>query len=54
MSDLDIVVPRPDEKSIMTYVAAMYQYFSKMKTEETVGRKINKVIFCFVFVLVVF
>ena len=40
-SDLDI--PRPDEKSVMTYVSMLYQYFAKMKHEETGSKRIAKV-----------
>ena len=39
----DVDVKLPDEKSIMTYVAVMYQYFSKMKEGDVGGRRINKV-----------
>ena len=40
-SDLD--VDYPDEKSIMTYVATYYQYFSKQKQVEVSGSRIQKV-----------
>ena len=43
MTSLDIDVPRPDEKSVLTYVATLYQYFAKMKNEQTSGKRINKV-----------
>ena len=39
----DVDVPRPDDKSIMTYLVSYYHYFSKMKAEETGGRRLNKV-----------
>ena len=38
----DVDVPRPDDKSIMTYVSALYHYFSKMKTELTGTKRIAK------------
>jgi spectrin beta len=40
----DVDVPRPDDKSIMTYLVTYYHYFSKMKAEETGGRRLNKII----------
>lgn len=38
----DIDVPKPDDKSVMTYVAALYHYFSKMKSELTGTKRIAK------------
>ena len=43
----DVNVDYPDEKSIMTYVASYYHYFSKMKTVEVSGSRIGKVNSCF-------
>ncbi|XP_030854700.1 spectrin beta chain, non-erythrocytic 5 [Strongylocentrotus purpuratus] len=40
----DLDVDRPDDKSVMTYVAAYYHYFAKMKTEKTGGKRIAKII----------
>lgn len=40
----DVNVDFPDEKSVMTYVAAYYHYFAKMKTVEVSGTRIGKVI----------
>ena len=39
----DIDNTRPDEKSIMTYVASYYHTFARMKNEEKSGRRIAKV-----------
>lgn len=39
----DIDTNRPDEKSIMTYVASYYHTFARMKNEEKSGRRIAKV-----------
>ena len=41
----DVNVDYPDEKSIMTYVASYYHYFSKMKTVEVSGSRIGKVLY---------
>eukprot|EP00057_Strongylocentrotus_purpuratus_P010375 XP_011664849.1 PREDICTED: spectrin alpha chain, non-erythrocytic 1 [Strongylocentrotus purpuratus] len=43
-SKIDLDVERPDDKSVMTYVAAYYHYFAKMKTEKTGGKRIAKII----------
>jgi spectrin beta len=40
----DIDTSRPDEKSIMTYVASYYHTFARMKNEEKSGRRIAKII----------
>ncbi|XP_052269284.1 spectrin beta chain, non-erythrocytic 1-like isoform X3 [Dreissena polymorpha] len=40
----DIDVERPDEKSIITYVASYYHYFAKMKSEMTGGKRIAKIV----------
>ncbi len=40
---IDVDVDKPDEKSVMTYVAAYYHCFAKMKSEQTGGKRIAKV-----------
>ena len=40
---VDLNVLRPDEKSVITQLVAYYNYFSKMKAEETGGRRLHKV-----------
>ncbi|XP_065894234.1 spectrin beta chain, non-erythrocytic 1-like isoform X3 [Dysidea avara] len=40
----DVSVPRPDDKSIMTYLVAYYHYFTKLKHEVTGGKRLNKVV----------
>ncbi|XP_053330428.1 spectrin beta chain, non-erythrocytic 5 [Spea bombifrons] len=37
----DVMIPQPDEKSIMTYVSLYYHYFSKMKQGQTVQKRIG-------------
>ena len=40
----DVNVEYPDEKSIITYVALFYHYFSKMKADSVQGKRIAKVV----------
>ncbi|XP_020497621.2 spectrin beta chain, non-erythrocytic 5 [Labrus bergylta] len=40
----DMVVPHPDEKSIMTYVSLYYHYFSKMKQGQTIQKRLTKIV----------
>lgn len=42
----DVNVDQPDEKSIITYVATYYHYFSKMKALAVEGKRIGKVSVC--------
>ena len=46
----DIVVERPDERSIITYVVTYYHYFSKMKAIAVEGKRIGKVVYCVILV----
>ncbi|XP_056867453.1 spectrin beta chain, non-erythrocytic 5 isoform X2 [Takifugu flavidus] len=39
----DMAVPRPDEKSIMTYVSLYYHYFSRMKQGQTIQKRLAKI-----------
>ncbi|XP_073494936.1 spectrin beta chain, non-erythrocytic 5 isoform X1 [Phyllobates terribilis] len=39
----DVVIPHPDERSIMTYVSLYYHYFSKMKQGQTVQKRISNI-----------
>lgn len=40
----DVDVSRPDEKSVITYVASYYHTFARMSKEQKGGRRIAKVI----------
>ena len=40
----DIDVSKPDEKSVMTYVASYYHTFSKMKAGATGGKRIGNIV----------
>ncbi|KAM4689983.1 spectrin beta chain, non-erythrocytic 5 [Rhinophrynus dorsalis] len=39
----DVVIPHPDERSIMTYVSLYYHYFSRMKQGQTVQKRIGNI-----------
>lgn len=41
----DIVdVPKPDERSVMTYIAQFYHYFAQNRKQEVAGRRIGKLV----------
>lgn len=41
----DIVdVPKPDERSVMTYISQFYHYFSQNRKQEIAGRRIGKLV----------
>ncbi|XP_064420762.1 spectrin beta chain, non-erythrocytic 5 [Latimeria chalumnae] len=40
----DVAIPHPDDRSIMTYVSLFYHYFSKMRQEQTVQKRIAKLV----------
>lgn len=42
----DVDTARPDEKSILTYVASYYHTFARMKNEQKSGKRIANVSFC--------
>lgn len=39
----DVDTARPDEKSILTYIASYYHTFAKMKNEQKSGKRIANV-----------
>ncbi|TFK15040.1 acyl-coenzyme A thioesterase 1 [Platysternon megacephalum] len=41
----DVAMPRPDERSIMTYVSLYYHYFSRLKQGQTVQKRLAKILF---------
>ncbi|XP_053239381.1 spectrin beta chain, non-erythrocytic 5 isoform X2 [Podarcis raffonei] len=41
----DVAVPFPDERSIMTYVSFYYHYFSRLKQDQTVQKRLTKIVF---------
>lgn len=40
---IDVDINRPDEKSVITYVASYYHTFARMKNEMKSGRRIANV-----------
>ncbi|XP_030641786.1 spectrin beta chain, non-erythrocytic 5 [Chanos chanos] len=40
----DVMVPHPDEKSVMTYVSLYYHYFSKMKQGQTIQKRLANIV----------
>lgn len=42
----DVDTSRPDEKSVITYVASYYHTFARMKNEMKSGRRIANVSLC--------
>jgi len=46
----DLDTHKPDEKSIITYVASYYHTFARMKTEMKGGKRIAKVSFLFLLI----
>lgn len=45
----DVDTARPDEKSILTYVASYYHTFARMKNEQKSGKRIANVRIGFLF-----
>ena len=44
LDPIDIAVDRPDERSVMTYVAALYHYFASQKMGDVAGQRVANVI----------
>ncbi|RMB90536.1 hypothetical protein DUI87_33137 [Hirundo rustica rustica] len=40
----DVAVEQPDERSVLTYVAALYHHFSRMKALAVEGKRVGKVL----------
>ena len=40
----DVAVEKPDERSIMTYVAALYHYFTQQEKGAVAGQRVSNII----------
>jgi len=40
----DVAVDKPDERSIMTYVAALYHYFSSMENDDVATQRVANIV----------
>lgn len=50
---LDVDINRPDEKSVITYVASYYHTFARMKNEMKSGRRIANVILNYIYIITI-
>jgi len=44
LDPIDVAVEKPDERSVMTYVAALYHYFATMKQGDVAGQRLASIV----------